>query len=156
YAEAKIALMNNRASPLIVADCALERVAKNEAGNLWPQLFREWLKSGFAEHVVVLDRGGETPRIPGLRMRSAPAVGANEKGEARIVQNICDDLGGDVFLSARDIALHNTTTVFLHGMRAARKPGLTTNSPASPEHLIHARATELFAIEKRLREIAGK
>jgi len=30
-------------------------------------LLEEWAASGFAKHIIVLDRAGTAPKIPGLR-----------------------------------------------------------------------------------------
>ena len=33
---------------------------------MWQSILQEWAKTGFLEHILFLDRGGETPDIGGL------------------------------------------------------------------------------------------
>jgi glycosyltransferase involved in cell wall biosynthesis len=60
----------------------------------------EWSTSGFAEHVVVLDRDGTAPRIPGFSYRPAPPVRASySASQRRMIDAVCRAEGADVFLS---------------------------------------------------------
>jgi glycosyltransferase involved in cell wall biosynthesis len=60
----------------------------------------EWSASGFASHVVVLDRGGTAPRYEGFSYRRVPFVRALESATQRLfLEEICRAEGADVFVS---------------------------------------------------------
>jgi len=46
----------------------------------WCAVLEEWRASGFSERIIVLERAGSAPRIPGLRYRALPAYRADEAG----------------------------------------------------------------------------
>ncbi len=67
---------------------------------LWLNLFREWEASGFARNVVLLDRDGSAPALPGLRRRRIGAHRSDRADEDRLlVQQACDAEGAQVFMS---------------------------------------------------------
>jgi hypothetical protein len=46
----------------------------------WHAVLEDWQASGFSERIVVLERAGTAPRMPGLRYRALPAYRAEEAG----------------------------------------------------------------------------
>jgi glycosyltransferase involved in cell wall biosynthesis/GT2 family glycosyltransferase len=87
---------------------------KSGIARVWRNLLREWCKSGFANHILVLDRAGTAPRLPGIRYRSIPAWNEARTGEdAFLLQKICDEHGAKVFVSTYYTAPIGTPAVFL-------------------------------------------
>ncbi len=67
---------------------------------VWRTLFREWGKSGFAENVLLLDREGTAPVVPGLRVRTVPRHSYDRLDEDRaMLQAVCDEERATVFTS---------------------------------------------------------
>lgn len=67
---------------------------------VWRSYLSEWLKTGFAERVVFLDRGGAGPRLPGLPTRSIPAWRDDLTAHDSLrVQRICDEEQAALFVS---------------------------------------------------------
>jgi hypothetical protein len=50
-------------------------------GEFWQAVLEQWLASGFAERIIVGERAGTAPRLPGLRYRALPAHRAEEAGQ---------------------------------------------------------------------------
>ncbi len=101
-------------APQIVLDPAFSASAASEANEFWAALIREWLRTGFLDHVVFLDRGGTTPRQSGLRYRSIPL--ASTDAEPALLQRICNETDATLFVSARNTVPTATSTVFIHGL----------------------------------------
>jgi glycosyltransferase involved in cell wall biosynthesis len=69
-------------------------------GRVWQSMLEEWVKDGLAEHVVLLDRAGTAPRIPGVHMRTIAAHDYGRCGaDSLYLERICRDLGADLFVS---------------------------------------------------------
>jgi predicted O-linked N-acetylglucosamine transferase (SPINDLY family) len=67
---------------------------------VWRSLLREWLKSGFAERILFLDRGETAPQIPGMRYRAVPKHSYDGLDDDRaLLQRICDEEGAEAFIS---------------------------------------------------------
>ena len=81
---------------------------------VWRSFLHEWLKSGFAERVVFLDRGGSCPRFPGLRTRSLPRWEVDRSAEdSLLLQRVCDEEGAALFVSTYYTAPAGTPGVML-------------------------------------------
>jgi len=69
-------------------------------GRVWDRLMCEWSASGFARHVVVLDRGGTAPRYEGFSYRRVPPVRVLDSATQRLMlEEICHAEGAGVFVS---------------------------------------------------------
>jgi glycosyltransferase involved in cell wall biosynthesis len=67
---------------------------------VWRSLLREWVADGFAERIVLLDRAGTGPRIPGVPTRTIPFwEGPRTADDAFRLQRICDEEGAQLFVS---------------------------------------------------------
>jgi glycosyltransferase involved in cell wall biosynthesis len=67
---------------------------------VWRTLFEEWRKSGFAANVLLLDRDGTAPNIPGIRTRKLPRHSYERLDEDRaLLQAVCDEERATVFAS---------------------------------------------------------
>ena len=113
-------------SPRIVLDPTLSTTAPARVNENWIALLREWWATGFCDHVLLLDRGGSTLRLEGLRYRSIPLASASEPD---VLQRICDETDATLFVSARNSAPRATPSVLLHGFGAG--PGPILGSRAS-------------------------
>ncbi len=67
---------------------------------VWRSLLAEWVRSGFARRLVVLDRGGSAPEIAGVRRRLVARHSYDRLEEDRaMVQEACDAEQATVFIS---------------------------------------------------------
>jgi glycosyltransferase involved in cell wall biosynthesis len=90
--------------PRVVLDGVIFKLARHGTGlgisRFWIGLMTEWQSSGFARHVVVLDRGGGTPKLDGFEYRSVPKVrAANALSQRLMLETICESESADVFVS---------------------------------------------------------
>jgi predicted O-linked N-acetylglucosamine transferase (SPINDLY family)/glycosyltransferase involved in cell wall biosynthesis len=67
---------------------------------VWSTLLTEWSRSNFAPYILVLDRKGTAPQIPGIRYRSIPPYNyANTSLDRAFLQQICDEEQASLFIS---------------------------------------------------------
>lgn len=109
------AQVRSELTPLIVVDGVFfQHSAVSGIARVWKALLKEWVRSGFSKHVLLLDRAGTAPRIPGIRTRSIGAWDPARTGEDSLaLQNICDEAGADLFISTYYSAPITTRSVFL-------------------------------------------
>lgn len=86
--------------PRIVVDGIYWQHLSGGIGRVWRGLLEAWVKDGIADHVVVLDRAGTAPRIPGVHYRSIAAHDYGRTGaDSLYLERICRELGADLFVS---------------------------------------------------------
>jgi len=74
----------------------------------------EWSRTGFSAHVTVLDRGATAPRLPGFTYLDLPRVrAADTAAQRRLVQDACDAVGADLFVSTAYSTPLTTPSVLL-------------------------------------------
>jgi glycosyltransferase involved in cell wall biosynthesis len=67
---------------------------------VWRSLLAQWSATGFAEHLVVIDRGRTAPRLPGIRYVDLPHPHPAQPEEDRaLLQQVCDREGVSLFIS---------------------------------------------------------
>jgi len=67
---------------------------------VWRSLLDEWVRSGFAEHLVLLDRTGSAPQIAGVRRRVVAAHNYEHLAQDReMLQLACDAENATAFVS---------------------------------------------------------
>ena len=67
---------------------------------VWQSLMAEWVKDGFAQHIVMLDRAGTIPKIAGIEYRSIPVYDYNKTdADRQMLQQMCDRENADLFVS---------------------------------------------------------
>ncbi|MEB3311335.1 MAG: glycosyltransferase [Snowella sp.] len=92
----------------IVIDGVFFQIHQTGIARVWRSLLEEWQKSGFARHIVVLDRNQTAPKFEGIRYYSIPAYGFHEAAlECKRLQKVCDQVNADLFLST-----YYTTPIF--------------------------------------------
>jgi glycosyltransferase involved in cell wall biosynthesis len=81
---------------------------------LWVNVFAEWARDGFLDQVVLLDRGGSAPVIPGLRRVVIPPHDyENLDADPGIVQEACDAVDAAAYCSTYYSRPLTTPTVAL-------------------------------------------
>jgi glycosyltransferase involved in cell wall biosynthesis len=85
---------------VVVDGVFFQHRANTGIARVWQSCFQEWLKTGFARRLLLLDRAGSGPRLPGLRTRSLarwdPERTAND---SLLLQHVCDEEGAALFVS---------------------------------------------------------
>ncbi|NEO62782.1 MAG: glycosyltransferase family 4 protein, partial [Moorea sp. SIO4G2] len=101
-------------SQIVVDGVFFQISAKSGIAQLWKSLLEVWATNGFADHVIVLDRAGTAPRIPGIRYRPVRGYNYSKTGaDAELLQKICDEKGADLFISSYYTAPLSTPSVFM-------------------------------------------
>ncbi len=99
---------------LIIDGVCFERSRTHGIARVWRSLLGEWVEDGFANDVLLLDRGGTAPPIPGVTRRPVPAFAGDRPDDDRVLlQRLCDEEGATVFLSTYYSAPVTTPTVMM-------------------------------------------
>lgn len=86
--------------PLIIIDSVFFQLYQTGIARVWKSLLKEWAENGFANHIIVLDRAGTAPKIPGINYRTMLAYDYRKTDIDRILlQQICDEEKADIFIS---------------------------------------------------------
>ncbi len=100
--------------PTIVIDGVFFQLNQTGIARLWRALLEEWSQSGFAAHLVVLDRGYTTPKIEGIEYRSWELYDYRfTELDCQRLQEICDQVRADVFISSYYTTPLTTPSVFM-------------------------------------------
>jgi len=103
-----------RALSIIVVDGVFFQLFKTGIYRVWNSLLEEWAKNGFAKQIVVIDRNGTAPKIPGIWYRTAPAYDyGNTEADREMLQQVCDEEGADLFISTYYTTPLSTPSVFM-------------------------------------------
>lgn len=94
-----------RAEPVVVVDLVFMQLAQTGIARVWRSLLAEWVRDGFARHVIALDRGGTASapqhHVPGVRYRRVPPYEADAiDADRRLLQRVCEEEGAGVFISS--------------------------------------------------------
>jgi glycosyltransferase involved in cell wall biosynthesis len=101
-------------TPVIVIDGVFFQRYKTGIARVWRSLLQEWAVSGFAQHIILLDRSGTAPDIAGIRYQLVPPYNANDvESDRQMLQQICDQLQADVFISTYFTTPISTPSVVL-------------------------------------------
>ncbi len=100
--------------PTICIDSVFFQLYKTGIARVWRSILEEWAKSDFAKYIVILDRGGTAPKIPGIRYRSIPLYSyAATDADHEMLQQVCDEEGADLFISTYYTTPISTPSVFM-------------------------------------------
>jgi len=100
-------------APIIMIDAVCFQFSQTGIGSIWKSLLAEWAKSTFAKHIIVIDRAGATPKIPGLKYRYITGYDYNDVSvDRKMLQQVCDEEGVDVFISSYYTTPITTPSVF--------------------------------------------
>ncbi|MEB3120241.1 MAG: glycosyltransferase family 1 protein [Snowella sp.] len=84
----------------LVIDGVFFQIADTGIARVWQSLLKEWQKSDFSGHIVVIDRGNTAPKIDGIAYYSMSLYDYEKKAlESEKLQTICDQFKADLFIS---------------------------------------------------------
>jgi len=121
---------NEKLSPIMIVDGVFFQLYKTGIARVWKSLLEEWVNNGFAKHIVVLDRAGTAPKIPGIRYRLLPAYDYNNTdADRQILQQVCDEEAADLFISSYYTTPTTTPSVFMAYDMIPEVMGWDMNNP---------------------------
>lgn len=144
--------------PKILIDGVFFQLYRTGIARLWQSLLEEWTESGFAKHIVVLDRAGTAPKIPGIWYRSVPPYDYETTDVDRgILQQVCDEEGADLFISTYYTTPLSTPSVFMAYDMIPEVVGANLNEPMWQEkHHAIRHASAYIAISENTAIDLGK
>lgn len=81
---------------------------------VWVSLLQEWITSGFAKHLLLLDRAGSAPKIPGIKYRTIPPYDYSKTdADRQMLQQVCDQERADLLISTYYTTPLSTPSVFI-------------------------------------------
>jgi glycosyltransferase involved in cell wall biosynthesis len=117
-------------TPRILIDGVFFQYHATGIARVWNNLLREWVASGFAEHVILLDRAGSAPRIEGLRTYPVRAHAWDKTdADSLELQRVCDRLSADLFVSTYYTTPTTTPSVFFGYDMIPEVLGLDLSAP---------------------------
>jgi predicted O-linked N-acetylglucosamine transferase (SPINDLY family)/glycosyltransferase involved in cell wall biosynthesis len=121
---------NEVSNPKIVVDGVFFQLNQSGIARVWKSLLEEWVKSGFAKHIIVLDRAGTAPKIHGIKYRTVPVYDYSKLyADRTILQEICDEEDVDVFISSYYTTPITTPSVFMAYDMVPEVLGWDMNNP---------------------------
>ncbi|MFN6571513.1 glycosyltransferase family 1 protein [Dendronalium sp. ChiSLP03b] len=104
----------SKLSPIIIIDAVFFQLYQTGIARVWKSLLEEWSNNEFAKHIIVLDRAGTAPKIPGIRYLNIPLYEyENADFDREILQQVCDEQGADLFISSYYTTPNTTPSVFM-------------------------------------------
>jgi predicted O-linked N-acetylglucosamine transferase (SPINDLY family)/glycosyltransferase involved in cell wall biosynthesis/predicted SAM-dependent methyltransferase len=101
-------------SPKIVIDGVFFQLNNTGIARVWKSLWEEWANTNFAQNIIILDRNGTAPKIPGLRYRTIPLYDyGNTERDRAMLQEICNEEKADLFISTYYTTPKSTRSVFM-------------------------------------------
>ncbi|HEY9862736.1 MAG TPA: glycosyltransferase [Candidatus Obscuribacterales bacterium] len=98
----------------IIIDGVFFQIRNTGIARVWKSLLEEWSTKDFAQQIIVLDREGTTPKIPGIKYYQIPEYNYDKIVEDRqLLQNICDQENADLFISTYYTTPLTTPSVFM-------------------------------------------
>lgn len=148
---------NEKQSPIIIVDSIFFQLYNTGIARVWRSLLEEWAANGFAKHIVVLDRAGAAPKVPGIWYRSVPAYDyGRTEVDREMLQQVCDAEGAELFISTYYTTPLSTPSVFMAYDMIPEVMGWDLNQPMWQEkHRAIAQASAYLAIsENTARDLA--
>jgi glycosyltransferase involved in cell wall biosynthesis len=116
--------------PIIVIDGVFFQLYQTGIARVWKSLLKEWAKSEFAQHIIVLDRGDTAPKISGIRYRPVQQYDYNNiDADREMLQEVCDQEGADLFISSYYTTPTTTPSVFIAYDMIPEVMGWNINQP---------------------------
>lgn len=136
--------------PTIIVDGVFFQLYKTGIGRVWCSLLEEWAENGSSKHILVLDRAGTAPKIPGLRYRSVqPYDYAKTDADREMLQQVCDEEGAELFISTYYTTPISTPSVFMAYDMIPEAMGWDLNHPMWQEkHYAIQHAAAYMAISE--------
>ncbi len=136
--------------PIIIVDGVFFQLYETGIARVWKSLLEEWANNGFAKHIVVLNRAGTAPQIPGVRYRNIGRYDYNNTAPDReMLQQVCDEEGAYLFISSYYTTPHTTPSVFMAYDMIPEVMGWDMNNPMwQAKHQAIQTASAYIAISK--------
>ncbi len=100
--------------PRIAIDAVFFQDYLTGIARVWEELLRVWVKDGFADHLLILDREGLGPEVQGLMRRNLPGHDYERLAEDRaLLQKVCDEEEIDLFVSTFCTTPLSTPSIFM-------------------------------------------
>lgn len=101
-------------APRIVIDGVFFQLNNTGIARLWRLILGEWAKEPFGQQVVVLDRGGTLPPLPGIRTRKVPPFRYEAMDlDPYLLEWVCREEQADLFISTYYTVPVGTPSLFL-------------------------------------------
>ena len=98
----------------IIIDGVFFQINNTGIARVWISLLQEWVRTGFAKQVLMLDRSGTAPRIAGVKYLGVRSYDYNNTdGDRAYLQQICDEEKADLFISTYYTTPVSTPSVFM-------------------------------------------
>jgi len=115
---------------LIAIDGVFFQLYRTGIARVWKSLLEEWANTEFGNHLVVLDRVGSAPKIEGISYYQIPAYDYNNTDADRaMLQQVCDELGAELFISTYYTTPLETPSVFMGYDMIPEVVGADLNQP---------------------------
>jgi len=101
-------------TPRVIVDGVFFQLYNTGIARVWRSLLEEWVTQDFAKHIIVLDRSGTAPKIPGITYCRVPAYDYEKTDSDReMLQQVCEELEADLFISTYYTTPLSTPSVFI-------------------------------------------
>lgn len=98
----------------IVIDAVFFQLYRTGIARLWKSVLETWVNQEFNENIIVLDRGGTAPTIPGIKYRKIQPYNYNRTSiDRELLQQICDEEQAELFISTYYTTPVSTPSVFM-------------------------------------------
>lgn len=98
----------------VIIDGVFFQIYRTGIARVWKSLLEEWVKDGFSNHILVLDRAGTASKISGINYRQIQAYNYhNISLDRELLQQICDQEEADLFISTYYTTPISTPSVFM-------------------------------------------
>jgi glycosyltransferase involved in cell wall biosynthesis len=119
---------------IVVDGVVFQYGANGGIERVWRSFLREWVAAGFAERIVLLERAGTGPRIPGVPTRTIPFwEGDRTADDAYRLQRVCDEEGARLFVSTYYTSPIGTPSLMPVHDFIPERLGLDTSDPVWAE-----------------------
>ncbi|HLO47854.1 MAG TPA: glycosyltransferase [Kamptonema sp.] len=102
--------------PIVLLDGVFFQLFKTGITRVWKSLLEEWIKTDFGQYIIILDRGGTAPKIPGYQYRLIPPYysdSSDASAQREMLEQICLEEGADLFISTYYTTPISTPSVFM-------------------------------------------
>jgi glycosyltransferase involved in cell wall biosynthesis len=101
-------------TPRIAIDGVFWQYLNSGIGRAWKNIFQEWVKSGFSKNVIVFDRDGTAPKIPGIQYWEIPKHSYTSTSiDASMLDHACKAFSIDLFVSTYYTTPIDTPSFFM-------------------------------------------
>jgi glycosyltransferase involved in cell wall biosynthesis/SAM-dependent methyltransferase len=141
----------------ILVDGVFFQMYRTGIARVWRSLLEEWAENGFAKHIIVLDRVGTSPKVPGIRYCTVPAYDYSKTdADRKMLQQVSDETDADLFISTYYTTTLSTPSVFMAYDMIPEVVGANLNEPMWKEkhHAIRHASAYITISENTARDLA--